>query len=87
MPGYNRLRLPEAYRALANLSARGFAWEWLRRNYDFRQIWTRHGDLAKRPTALAHAAVHRSARPFVDIRQHPLSVRWSPWGLTFRRSS
>ena len=84
MPGYNRLRLPEGYHALANLNARGFAWEWLRRNPDFRSIWLSAGATARRAASAADAALRRSARPQVNIPQHPLARRWSPWGLTFR---
>lgn len=87
MPGYHRMRLPEAYRALLNLNARGFAWEWVRRNPDFREIWTAAGVSARRASDLALAAVRRSARPIVDLPQHPLAGRWSPWGLTFRGRS
>ncbi len=84
MPGYSRMRLPEAYRALLTLDARGFAWEWVRRNPDFRAIWTSSGEAARRSSALALAAVHRSARPVINLPLHPLARRWSPWGLTFR---
>ena len=84
MPGYSRMRLPEAYRDLLTLDARGFAWEWLRRNPDFRAIWASANMAARRSSALAHNAVHRSARTVIDIPQHPLARRWSLWGLTFR---
>lgn len=87
MPGYNRMRLPEAYRALLTLNARGFAWEWVRRNPDFRAIWTLTGEAARRSSALAIAAVHRSTRPVINLAQHSLARRWSPWGLTFRGRS
>ena len=87
MPGYDRMRLPEAYRALLTLNARGFAWEWVRRNPDFRAIWTSTGEAARRSSAVALAAVHRSARPVINLAQHSLARRWSPWGLTFRGRS
>lgn len=85
MPGYDRLLLPECYRGLYELTARGFAWEWLRRNPDFRSIWTSAGAAARRASMVAETAVCRSARPFIDLPRHPLARRWSPWGLTFRR--
>ena len=84
MPGYNRLRLPDNYRALISLNARGFAWEWLRRNPEFRAIWASAGPAARRSSALAQTAVRRSGRATVDLQQHPLARRWSPWGLSFR---
>lgn len=84
MPGYHRMRLPEEYRAMLTLNARGFAWEWLRRNPDFRAIWATAGAAARRVSDQAFAAVCRSARPVVDLPQHPLARRWSPWGLCFR---
>ncbi len=84
MPGYHRLRLPDAYRALTTLDPRGFAWEWLRRNPDFRAIWFAAGTAAQRACAHAETALLRSRRPIVDLPQHALARRWSPWGLTFR---
>jgi hypothetical protein len=87
MPGYQRMRLPEAYRALLNLDARGFAWEWVRRNPDFRAIWASAGAAARRSSAVAQTAIRRSARTIIDLPQHPLARRWSLWGLTFRRRS
>ena len=87
MPGYHRMRLPEAYRALLTLNTRGFAWEWVRRNPDFRAIWVSAGVIARRSSALAQTAVRRSARRMIDLPQHPLARRWSPWGLTFRGRS
>jgi hypothetical protein len=84
MPGYKRMRLPEAYRALLTLNARGFAWEWVRRNPDFRAIWASAGAAAHRTSALALAAIRRSARLTINLPQHPLARRWSHWGLTFR---
>lgn len=87
MPGYHKMRLPDAYRELLSLSPRGFAWEWLRRNPDFRAIWRSAGAAAKRASYVALASVHRSARPVVNLPQHPLARRWSPWGLSFRGRS
>ena len=87
MPGYNRMRLPEAYRALLTLNARGFAWEWVRRNPDFRELWASAGAAAHRSSALAQTAIRRSARTIIDLPQHPLTRRWSLWGLTFRSRS
>lgn len=87
MPGYHRMRLPEAYRALLTLNARGFAWEWVRRNPEFRAIWLSAGALAHRTSALGQAAIGRSTRPMINLPQHPLARRWSHWGLTFRGRS
>jgi hypothetical protein len=87
MPGYHRMRLPEAYRALLTLNARGFAWEWVRRNPDFRALWASAGAAARRSSALAQTAIRRSARTIIDLPQHPLTRRWSHWGLTFRSRS
>lgn len=86
MPGYNRLRLPADYQALSGLDARGFAWEWLRRNADFRSIWHSASPSARRVGASVEAA-RRSARIIIAMAQHPLARRWSPWGLTFRARS
>lgn len=87
MPGYHRMRLPEAYRALLTLNAREFAWEWVRRNPDFRSLWASAGAAARRSSALAQTAIRRSARTIIDLPQHPLTRRWSLWGLTFRGRS
>lgn len=84
MPGYNRLRLPAEYQALTALDARGFAWEWLRRNREFRDIWHAANEPARRASASTEATVRRSARRIVHITTHPLARRWSHWGLTFR---
>ncbi|MGH6613376.1 transcriptional regulator domain-containing protein [Sphingomonas sp.] len=84
MPGYQRMRLPEAYRVLLTLNARGFAWEWVRRNPDFRAIWAGAGAAARRSSELAQTAIRRSARTIIDLPEHPLARRWSLWGLTFR---
>lgn len=87
MPGYQRMRLPEAYRALLKLNARGFAWEWVRRNQDFRAIWAAAGPAARRSSELAEVAIRRSARSVINLPEHPLARRWSLWGLTFRSRS
>lgn len=87
MPGYHRMHLPEAYRALLTLNARSFAWEWVRRNPEFRALWTSAGAAARRSSALAQTAIRRSARTIIDLPQHPLTRRWSLWGLTFRSRS
>lgn len=84
MPGYNRLRLPAQYQAMVTLNARGFAWEWLRRNPEFRDNWDAANDSARRASRNSEAAVGRSARRIVQISKHPLARRWSHWGLTFR---
>jgi hypothetical protein len=80
------MRLPEAYRAMLTLNARGFAWEWLRRNPEFRAIWAA-GASARRVSDQAIKEVSRSARPIVDLPLHQLARRWSPWGLTFRAAA
>lgn len=87
MPGYNRLRLPAEYQALTALDARGFAWEWLRRNTEFRDIWRSANSAARRASTSTEAAMRRSARRMVHIATHPLAGRWSHWGLTFRARS
>lgn len=87
MPGYDRLRLPAEYGALKSLDARGFSWEWLRRNPEFRTLWVSAGGAARRASALAETTIRRSARARIDLPQHPLARRWSPWGLTFRPAS
>jgi len=84
MPGYNRLDLPEPYRALLDLDAAGFAWEWLRRNPDFRAMWERAGARARRASAHALAAARRGG--FALIGRHPLGLETASWGLSFRRS-
>ncbi|WP_414819861.1 transcriptional regulator domain-containing protein [Sphingomonas sp. Root710] len=87
MPGYNRLRLPSEYKATTALDARGFAWEWLRRNPEFRAVWQSANAPARRASASTEATVRRSARSLIHIAQHPLARRWSHWGLTFRTRS
>lgn len=87
MPGYHRLCLPDAYRALTGLCARDFAWEWLRRNPDFRAIWASAGTAAERAAEQANAANRRAARGVIDLPQHPLTRRLARLGLTFRASA
>jgi len=84
MPGYNRLHLPVEYQALKALDARGFAWEWLRRNPDFRDIWRSANPPTRRVSPSVEAVMLRSARRILNISKHPLAGRWSHWGLTFR---
>lgn len=87
MPGYHRLRLPADYQALTALDARGFAWEWLRRNSEFRDLWRSAAAPARRVSTAAEVMARRSARTLITIAQHPLARRWSQWGLTFRARS
>jgi hypothetical protein len=87
MPGYHRLRLPARHQALTTLDARGFAWEWLRRNPEFRHIWYAATLPSRGAKIAAEALPRRSARTLVTIPQHPLARRWSHWGLTFRAQS
>lgn len=84
MPGYHRFRLPDAYRALLPLTARDFAWEWLRRNPDFRALWTGAGIAAHRASARADDLARRSRRPIVDLPVHPCARRWTHWDIGFR---
>lgn len=83
MPGYHTLPLPDAYQALLTLDARGFAWEWLRRNPDYRAAWASTGVSVRRATTLAQQAFGRSARTPTEIPQTLSVRRWSPWGLGF----
>jgi hypothetical protein len=87
MPGYHRLRLPADYQAQTALDAHGFAWEWLRRNSEFREIWHSATAAARHASTTTEAMVRRSARTLVTIAQHPLARRWSHWGITFRARS
>jgi hypothetical protein len=87
MPGYHRLILPEHYRALISLSARDFAWEWLRRNPAFRAAWAETGLAAQRASARADDAIRRSRRPIVDLPLHPCARRWTHWGIGFRAAA
>lgn len=87
MPGYHRLRLPECYRALLDLSSSGFAWEWLRRNPEFRALWAGAGQDAHRCSAHALTASRRAISSLVTLRPHPLERRTARWGLTFLAST
>ncbi len=84
MPGYHRLRLPEPYRAMLNLPASGFAWEWLRRDPDFRSLWATAGAAARRASAQAVTAARRITTSVIELGPHPLAKRMEPWGLSFR---
>ena len=84
MPGYHMLRLPDPYRAMLDLSASGFAWEWLRRNPAFRSLWAGPGANARRVSAQAMTAARRITPTVTELDQHPLAERMAPWGLTFR---
>lgn len=83
MPGYHRLRLPQQYRALLDLDASGFAWEWLRRNPSFRTVWGSAGAAARRASAHAAIAARRTMRGMTELGQHPLAARTASWGLSF----
>lgn len=87
MPGYHRFRLPKDYHVYSQLDARGIAWEWLRRNVEFRNIWRSAAPQGQPTTQSTDTALSRSTRKLVQIPQHPLARRWSPWGLTFRIAS
>jgi hypothetical protein len=84
MPGYHRLNLPDPYRALLDLDATGFAWEWLRRNPAFRALWQRSGVVAQRASARALTAARRGS--LTMLGRHPLAAETSSWGLSFRRA-
>ena len=85
MPGYHKLRLPEPYRAMLDLSAAGFAWEWLRRNPEFRSLWASAGAAARRASAQAAIAARRvTTSTTIELGPHPLAKRMEPWGLSFR---
>lgn len=83
MPGYHRLRLPDRYRALLDLSASSFAWEWLRRNTDFRALWAEADEDARRASARAQTASRRITHSLISLPRHPLEGRAAHWGLTF----
>lgn len=87
MPGYHNFRLPDAYRALLPLTARDFAWEWLRRNPAFRTAWHEAGAAARAASARAEDVARRSRRPVAHIPQHPLARRWTHWGIGFRSAA
>lgn len=84
MPGYQKLRLPQQYRAMLDLDASGFAWEWLRRNPAFRSIWASAGAAARRAAAQAAVAGRRTTSSVTFIGQQSLAERTAPWGLSFR---
>ncbi len=86
MPGYHTLRLPPQYRAMLDLSASGFAWEWLRRNPDFRSLWASAG-AARRAAAQAAVAGRRTTSSVTFIGQQSLAERTAPWGLSFRAAA
>jgi hypothetical protein len=83
MPGYHRFRLPDAYRALLPLTARDFAWEWLRRDPGFLALWDDAGAAARAASLRANDMVRRSRRHIANIPQHPLARRWTHWGIGF----
>lgn len=87
MPGYHKLRLPPPYRAMLDLDAAGFAWEWLRRNPAFRALWASGGAAARPASARAAAAAGRVTNTVTELGQHPLAERTAQWGLTFRAAS
>lgn len=84
MPGYRKLRLPKPYSDMLELSASGFAWEWLRRNPEFRSLWAGTGAAARRAAAQAAAAGRRTTSSVTFIGQQSLAERTAPWGLSFR---
>jgi hypothetical protein len=86
LPGYQHFHLPPPYRVLASLGARALAWEWVRRNADFRSLWAGAPSAVRRADADAAllASLARSRRPRIDIALHSQAKRWAPWGLTFR---
>lgn len=84
MPGYQHFYLPPPYRALASLGARALAWEWVRRNPDFRALWAGASPAVRRADAALLASLARSRRPRIDIALHAQAKRLAPWGLTFR---
>ncbi len=87
MPGYQKLRLPPPYRAMLDLDASGFAWEWLRRNPAFRALWAGAGAAAHRASARAAVAALRVTSNVTEIGRHLLAERTASWGLSFRRPS
>lgn len=87
MPGYHTLRLPDGYRALLELSPASFAWEWLRRNPEYRALWATAPADAMRASAQARASARRNAGVTTALRQHPLGRRSAHLGLTFPGST
>lgn len=84
MPGYQHFHLPPPYRALASFGARALAWEWIRRNPDFRALWVGAPAAVRRADVALLASLARSRRPRIDIALHRQAKRLAPWGLTFR---
>ena len=84
MPGYSKLNLPPEYRAMTQLGAGGFAWEWLRRNPAFRALWAGAGVAARRAAHRSATAARRITSTVTELDQHPLAEGMVPWGLTFR---
>lgn len=84
MPGYINFNLPPEYRAMTQLDASGFAWEWLRRNPAFRSLWDDAGAAVRRAADRAAIAARRTISTVTEFDQHPLAERMAPWGLTFR---
>lgn len=83
MPGYHTLRLPDGYRALLKLSPVGFAWEWLRRNHEYRALWATAPADAMRPSTQARASARRNASVTTTLCRHPLGRRSAHLGLSF----
>ena len=84
MPGYHTLHLPQPYVDMLDLSASGFAWEWLRRDPKFRSLWAGAGAAARRAAPQAAIAARRMTSSVTFIGQQPLAERAAPWGLSFR---
>ena len=84
MPGFHKLRLPQPYVDMLDLSASGFAWEWLRRDPKFQLLWASAGAAARRAAARAAVAARRMTSSVTFIGQQPLAERAAPWGLSFR---
>ena len=87
MPGYHKLDLPPEYRAMTQLDASGFAWEWLRRNSAFRRLWADADAAARRFSARAAIAARRATATVIELGRHPLAERMAPLGLTFRAAA
>ena len=87
MPGFHTLRLPQPYVDTLDLSASGFAWEWLRRNPGFRALWASAGAATRRAASQAGIAARRITSTVTFIGQQPLAERTAPWGLSFRANA
>ena len=87
MPGFHTLRLPRPYVDMLDLSASGFAWEWVRRNPDFRALWAGAGAATRRAASQAGIAARRITSTVTLIGQQPLAERTAPWGLSFRANA